>query len=353
MVQDHSGEPSKRHGAASTALLIAVLLAAGLGVAAYLWLAPSRSPHAIESGNAVSGTRAPAHDTPLTPAEREAPRVPTPMDPPAPALGENRFDGRGRIHGEVLAGKTVTFPKSWTLVIEPSPTLIGSEHAVTKRVEFQAGEREFDVGDLPLAGYRVRAEAPGLNCTDVSALLIKGSEVVFATLQFLPSGFIDGRVLARDGVPADGVDIVLESSETKVRRALKSDANGQYVFKDVTDGAYKLYFGAPETPLVPPGDILFHAPSLRFKETTLPATGVIALETRAENGSPLANVDVSGFGSMGGALRTRTDFQGRARIAWLPPGEFRLEAQTDDGRRGRVTVSVTADADADAIIHLR
>src|SRR5690349_22036166 len=62
---------------------------------------------------------------------------------------------------------------------------------------------------------------------------------------------------------------------------------------------------------------------------------------------------ISGFGSMGGAVRARTDFQGRARIAWLPPGDFRLEAQSDDGRRGRATVTVTADRDTDAVIHVR
>jgi hypothetical protein len=104
---------------------------------------------------------------------------------------------------------------------------------------------------------------------------------------------------------------------------------------------------------VPPGDILFRAPTLRFKEITLPPTGAILVETRSESGSPLSNVDVSGFGSMGGAVRVRTDFQGRARVAWLPPGDFRLEAQSDDARRGRVKVTVTANADVDAIIHVR
>ncbi len=353
MRNDHSSEPSKVRGASSTGILLAVLGSGLLVVAVFAWLSPARPPLAGDARATAPLARAPEHDAPLAEIDREGPRLPTPMDPPPPALGPNRFDGRGRIHGEVLAAKSVTYPNDWTLVIEPSPTLIGSEHAATRRIEFHAGERAFDVPDLPLAGYRVRAEAPALNCTDLSALLIKGSEVAFATLEFRPSGFIDGRVLAANGAPADGVDVVLESVETKLRREQRADAAGGYVFRDVLDGVYRLYVGRPETPLVPPGDIRFTAPSLRFKDVTLPPTGAIVLHTRAENGAPVADVEVSGFGSMGGALRARSDYLGIARLPWLPPGEYRIEGRTDDGRRGRVNVVVQADVDVDGVLHVR
>ncbi|MDZ4773901.1 MAG: carboxypeptidase-like regulatory domain-containing protein [Planctomycetota bacterium] len=360
MEKDHSSEPSSlardallRRGASSTGVLIAVVAAVALVVGAFVWLTPTRGPQVVETGRTTAPAKTTPHDAPLSVIERDAPRVPTSTEAPPAALGPQRFVGRGRIHGEVLAADGVQFPNDWSLVVEPSPTLIGSEYAITKRIEFHAGERAFDVDDLPLAGYQVRAVAPSLNCTDLSVLLVKGSEVVFGTLQFKPSGFIEGRVVSAVGTPADGVAIVLEEVATKLRRTQSADANGAFSFHDVLDGEYKLYVGSAETPLVKPGDIQFRAPSLRFKDVTLPATGTLLVETRSENGAPLSDVEVSGFGTQGGAFRVKTDFQGRARVAWLPPGDYRIEGKSDDERRGRVTLAVDADVDAVAVVHLK
>jgi hypothetical protein len=353
MVRDHSSERSKRRGAASTGLFLALLVAAALVFAVYAWLTPAKQPVARENARVTAGAQTSNHATPLAEVEREAPRQPTSMDPAPQALRPDAYEGRGRISGEVLVATGVTFPARWTLVIEPHPNLKGAEHAITKRVEFERGETTFDVPDLPLAGYRVRAEAEGLNCVHGAVNLVKGSEAVFVTLEFRPSGYIDGRVLASDGTPAEGVSVVLETKATGVRRTLTTDANGQYVFKDVLDGAYTIFFGPPETPLVPPGEILFTAPSLRFKECTLPPLGALVVEARTESGSPLSDAEVSGFGALGGALRARTDFRGLVRVAWLQPGEYRLEAVFHDGRRGRASVTVAPHADAAVIIHLR
>lgn len=330
-----------------------VVAAALLVTGAFMWLTPARETRELEKGGSGAGTNPVVHDQPLAVIERDAPRLPTPMDGPPPALGPQRFEGRGRIHGEVLAADKVVFPTEWTLLVEPSATLIGAEHAVTKRLEFRAGERAFDVGDLPLGGYQVRALTPNLNCAPVDMLLVKGSEVVFATLLFKPSGFIEGQVSSASGAPADGVLLLLENVATKLRRTLAADANGRFVFHDVLDGAYKLYVGSAEAPLVKPGDIEFRAPSLRFKDITLPPTGTLIIETRSENGATLSDVEVSGFGTQGGSFRSKTDFLGLARVAWLPPGEYRVEGRSEDERRGRVTLAVEADAESTAIVHLK
>lgn len=334
--------------------MLLALCAVALVVAAIAWFAPARESRAVPYESVRGTTPTATHDAPLERAEPEAPRVPTPMDPPAPALTAERFEGLGRIQGEVLVAEHVPFPSAWTLVLEPSPVWIGSERAVTKRLEFQAGERGFDVEHIPLAGYRVRIEAAGLNSTAENVLLVRGSESVFVTLRLSPAGFIDGRVLASDGAPADGVAVVLESRATGVRSAQSVNADGSYMFRDVLDGEYRLYVGVPESPLLPPGDVAFRAPSLRFRDLTLPPTGTLVVETRAETGASIADVEITGFGALAGSVRVRSDFSGRAVLNWLLPGEYRLEGRAEDGRKGRVNAAVVLGGEPGvAVMHLR
>ncbi|MBL8857700.1 MAG: carboxypeptidase regulatory-like domain-containing protein [Planctomycetes bacterium] len=351
MPESHSCERSKRRGAASTGLFIVIFVAAALVVATFVWLGQTRDRPAAAHSPSATSTPVVVHDSPLTVVEKP-PRATTTPAPP-PALGPNRYDGLGRIRGEIIAREGTVLPTDWTLVVEPSPTLVGSERAVRRRLEFHAGEREFEVGDLPLGGYQIRAEAAGLNCTPVDASLIKGSEDVFATVLLRPSGFIDGYVLASNGAPADGVPVVLEAADTQLRTRTHADANGKYLFTNVLDGNYKLYIGSPDSPLVPPGDILFIAPSLRFRELKLPPTGALVVYSRTETGAPVPRVSISGFGVPKGSLTAETGDNGIVRVPFLLPGEYRIEGLSDEMHRGRANATVTADVDTEVVVHLR
>ncbi len=302
------------------------------------------SAHPDRSGTEGSGGTTPAvHDGPLNEVTLP-PRVahdPNPQPTPR-AFGPEDYAGHGILRGELITEPGVAIPAAWTLVIEPHPWMSGSEHAVKKRIDFEHGERTFDVGDLPLGAYRVRAEAPKLNSTDSAVLLVKTSPNQFLTLLLQPAGMIDGRVFASDGAPAEGLEIALESKATQVRARATVGPDASFAFHDVLDGDYLLFIGAPEAPLFPPVDIAFRAPTLRIPDHTLPPTGTIDITVLDERGKPVPDVEITGSGAPKGSLRVATDPEGKAVARWLLPAAYRLEAAASDGRRAKSTVAVTA-----------
>jgi hypothetical protein len=333
-----------RRGTASNRLALFIALAVVLVGVAVLLVGRSHDARAPIAGPGASTETGPsAHDAPLAeialpprPAGDEATRR------PAREYGPSDYAGRGRVRGELVVAPGISFPAAWTLVLEPHPYMVGSEHAISKRVEFESGERTFEVDDLPLGGYRVRAEVTGVNSTESAVLLVKGSSDPFVTLELRPAGLIDGRVFAADGAPADGLEVVLEPKVTQVRARATVGPDGAFVFHGVVDGEYRLWFGAPEAPLFPPADIAFSAPTLRIPDRTLPPTGAIAITTVDERGSFLGGVEVTGSGAPKGALRVTTGTDGRTVARWLMPGTYRLDARSPDGRRAKSTIAVAA-----------
>jgi hypothetical protein len=257
-------------------------------------------------------------------------------------MGPDDYAGRGILRGELIAAPGVVLPKEWSLVIEPHPWMSGAEHAVKKRIDFVEGERTFDVGDLPLGAYRVRAQTAKLNSTDQAVLLVKSSSNQFLTLMLQPAGTVDGRVFAADRAPADGLEIALESKATQVRARTTVGPDASFAFHDVLDGEYVLFIGPPEAPLVPPVDIAFKAPTLRIADHTLPPTGSMEITTFDERGKPMPDVEITGSGAPKGSLRVATDPEGKAVARWLMPAAYRLDAVAPDGRRVKSTVAVTA-----------
>jgi hypothetical protein len=327
-----------------TALGIAVAVALGLLVLALAWALAGRRWRAdageplIPAGRAsAAAEREPGLDAPARGREASGPNA-------APAAADPaRFRGRGRIRGELLA-EGVELPRRWTLVLEPHPWLVGGERAASRRVALPDGARTFDVSDLPLGGYRVRAEAEGLNSSEEAALLVRGSADVFVSLVLRPAGLIDGFVLDSGGMPAQGLEVVLEHLATRARRAETVDGAGQYVFRDVVDGEYRLLFGATERPFEQSGDIRFRAPTLRWREVRLPPTGALRLTVRDERGTLIPDAAVSGFGTPQGVARGTTGPDGVAEIRWLWPARYHLGVQAPDGRSGQAQVVVQPDA---------
>jgi hypothetical protein len=273
------------------------------------------------------------------------------VKPPRP-FGPEDYAGRGILRGELILAPGVAFPAKWTLVLEPHPWMNGSEHAIKKRVDFENGERTFDVEDLPLGGYRVRAEAPGVNSTDSAVLLVKSSSNQFLTLRLEPAGFIDGRVFADDRAPADGLEVVLESKSTQVRTRTTVGPDATFMLRDVLDGDYWLYIGPPEAPMFPPIDIAFRAPTLRIPDHTLPPTGTLDITVSDERNQGLPDVEITGSGAPKGTLRVTTGTKGTAVARWLLPGVYRLDASAPDGRHAKSNVAVTAGEPGFVTLHL-
>lgn len=322
-------------------MMILIALAAGY------WVLTARGPLLPAPVAPASDTRAieakaPTASTELSPTTSAPTRATNPANAAATSLTSEHYHGTGRVRGEIHAGEGVTFPKTWALVFEPHPYLEGSEFAEKRRVEFQNGETSFDVQNLSRGGYRVRAEAAGLNGGEESVLLVQGSSDVYVTLEFRRAGFVDGRVFDANDAPAEGLEVVLESRSTRVRQTTRVDASGMYVFHDVLDGGYTIFFGSPSSPTLPAAEIVFQAPSLRFRDQKLGPTGTLVVSVQDERGVPVGEADITGFGNPRGSIDAHAGFDGTLRLRWLVPGQYKLEAKLGDGRRGKVTVDVPA-----------
>lgn len=248
--------------------------------------------------------------------------------------------GTGSIRGRLVVDPGVPFPERWSVVVTPSRRALGVPTAEVRRLPVDDPTGEFTVKDLPLGGYEVRVEAPGMNSRPSVALLTPVSAHPYLIVSVSPTGFIDGFVIGGNSLPAEGLLVTLEERKSKERVETRTRGDGMYRFEDVKDGEYVLYVGPPEDPLVPARELSFESPSMRFTTIELPRTVEILIHTRDNFRSRLAGVTVSGFGPSGGRFEMVSDSEGEARVESLPPGRYRLTARSDDGRRARSTIQV-------------
>jgi hypothetical protein len=263
-------------------------------------------------------------------AERSA-LAEDPGDPGLPVPRPTTGAERGVIRGNVSVGPRSEFPASWRLVVGPSMQYQGKTTGPRRTLEREGNVRDFRVDDLPLAGYAVHAEAAGFNSLPVHVLLTEGSSEVFVTLLLSPAGFLDGAVLDAEGRGVEGLTVTLENEATRARTQTVTVASGAYLFERVLDGDYTILFGPPDAPLIPPRELSFQAPSLRFPDVQLPAVGELSVVVRDRGGRTLSDVRVTGFSEDGGSFVATSDLDGRATARNLPPGTFRVFASTDDG----------------------
>jgi hypothetical protein len=347
-------------GALAGTLALLALLVAGA------WLA-LREPAPDARG--ARGAGAPAPPRPGDGAAAAAPDLERPAEtrpggaaatavPPDPARA---FDGKGVLRGEVIGARGTAVPERWTLIVEPSRMLAGRDRATTRRIEFERGERTFELTDLPLAGYSVRATAAGSNSQALDVLLVASSPAVFVTLAFAPAGFVEGRAQRADGTAAEGLAVTLERAGTGERLRAVCDVNGAWIVRDVPDGEYRVLYGTPEAPLVPPREIAFRAPSLRVTEVVLPPVGTLLLRVRDDVDALVPGAVVTGTSSAGGAFTATTDANGEARERYLVPGTWRIEARVEaasgvaelERSSGRVTFELQAGPEQECLLRIR
>lgn len=332
-------------------LLIGLLalagLALGLGV---LWIGGVDEPGGLQQQPVTPTVGSSPRGAALAPQDAESSTrahevAKTPAEIAAEFHSSEEFQGRGSIRGRVMIVEGLDFPESWAIHVGPSRSLRGRTRALSKIVEASGDSREFVVEDLPLGGYDVWVEAEGLRARRRAVLLTKGSPSPYVNLELGRMGFIDGYVYRDGGAPAEDLLISLEPIPSDVRREVRTRPDGSYRFDNVEDGEYRLHFGPAETPLSPARDLHFRAPSMRFPPTTLPATGELLIHTQDRSGAIMPNVTVTGFGTKGGLIEVQTNDEGQAWARHLPPGRYKLQAKSPDGRRARQTLDVTIESD--------
>jgi len=329
----------KRRSARASLIVLAGMVLLGL-VAAWISLREPRS----------AGSAGPtARPEPARPAVDPEPEARSGRGSTASARATDdprRFDGRGRIRG-VLEARGVDFPRTWTLVLEPDPTLVGAGRAQSRRVEFAAGETRFEVTDVPFGGYRVHAEAARSNGARVSVLLTRDATESNVTLRLAPAGFVDGSVYDDAGRPAEGLEVHVTNERSKTRSTVVVDASGLFIVRDVQDGEYEIRFGEFDAPLVTPGTFTFRAPSLRWRETRLPPTGSAVVTVRDREDRPVARVEVVGEAPPSGSLRMRTGADGSAFARFVIPGRYTVEVHDPEGQVVRGQLDVAANAQSE------
>ena len=335
-------------------LLLLIFLAAG-SVAAIAALLARREAASPPPSRAFAEDTAPASPADAGSATSGSARTPeTGTSGPPSALPDRATAASGGvIRGELLAGGGVALPDRWTLHVGPHPWLAGHDRAADRRIEFEHGETTFEVQGLPLGGYLVEAIAPGRNCLPGNVMLVHGSEDQFVTIQLSPAGFVDGGVLDSEGRPADGLEVTLESVATGERATQTTDVAGNFVFRSVRDGEYRILFGRPDSPLLPPQSLVFQAPSMRFPTRTLPPSATLVVTVVDPGLHPIAGARISGSAAGGGAVDTSTDASGSVRVRFLPPGTYRIDARTELGLRGGGAVALAGGKDGTLRIVLR
>lgn len=347
-----------RRGRASTLAILAVIAVAGLGWFGWFAARPvssSDEPRLEAShGHSTASTAGSGNSTRDAAGERTSLEAPVPggvefgrsstLPRPTPApFDESRLEGSGHIRGMVQAPAGIEFPIEWVLEVGPSSGLIGRDRAQSRRLEFHAGETEFDLPDLPLGGYMLRASSFGLASDAHHVLLAKPTETqLFVVMQLAPTAFVEGSVRFPDFVPAAGLDLYLEPRPSGARALAVADISGQFLFTDVQEGGYTLHFGRAENPVRPSIEVDVSRPSVRVPETVVPALGELIVRVSSSPGVGVLDARVEGYGDHGGRFDGVTGQDGEYRARFLPAGRITVSATLPDGRRvqGRVQLEV-------------
>lgn len=353
----HRSVAIARRGRALQLAILALIAAVGIGWFCWFAARPASSSGDVSIHNHVevrepaTGAADPAR---AEPSERAAVDGPAPggvefgrsatLPRPIPApFDDARLEGTGHIRGIVQAPAGIEFPIEWVLEVGPSSGLIGRERAQSRRLEFHAGETEFDLPDLPLGGYMLRASSFGLSTDAHHVLLAKPTETqLFVVMQLAPTAFVEGNVRFPDFVPAAGLELFLEPRPSGPRALAVTDVSGQFLFTDVHEGGYTLHFGRAENPVRPSIEVDVSRPSVRVPEAVVPALGELIVRVSSSPGVGVLDAKVEGYGDHGGRFDGVTGQDGEYRARFLPAGRITVSATLPDGRRvqGRVQLEV-------------
>ncbi len=242
------------------------------------------------------------------------------------------FDGTGQISGELFPSDSVAMPESWTLVIEPSQFAMGRETAIRKELEFPGNQTTFEVRDLPMASYRVYAQAEGQAsmALEVSLFKIEGpghrsKDHSHVMLQLQPLTGLDVFLRNVDLSPATELDLTLESTASRKRWQAQTNAAGRFSFERLPAGSYRLMVGYADQPLVPEAEIQVDLGQVATWQGTLPATYSMNLKVIDDQGRPLPEAILRGHG--GAPIAGRTDFDGMFTQRYLPQGTYRIRVE--------------------------
>jgi hypothetical protein len=348
---------SGREGSAGSAWLLALVVVMIVAGAA-TWKGLGGVEGGGEQDLAPRATAETVDRAPLLEAaeETEGPRVISGVEAgPAGAYAsmDRVYDGTGTIFGEVQVEAGVPFPETWTLTLEPSRVAEGRDKAVTRTIQSEPGQRDFQLRDLPMASYRLSVTAEGLVARPQEVALFKlagyehmpGVNVIHVTSRLVRVASVEGRVRQASGDMAVDFPVYLidRKNPNEGRMEAVTDSAGGFKFPDVSSGNWILRTGHPVHSATSPQPVLVHLQPVALDEILLPPLSSLEVETTDAYGRPFPDVELVGYlrGSGNGSFRAKTDAYGRATMRYLTPGPWRVNA-TDklEGLRCRLDVAL-------------
>ena len=355
--QGPSARRSSRDGSAGSAWLLALVLVMIVAGAA-TWKGLGGVEGGGEQDLAPRATAETVDRAPRLEAaeETEGPRVISGVEAgPAGAYAsmDRVYDGKGTIFGEVQVEAGVPYPETWTLTLEPSRVAEGRDKAVTRTIQSEPGQRDFQLRDLPMASYRLSVTAEGLVARPQEVALFKlagyehmpGVNVIHVTSRLVRVASVEGRVRQASGDMAVDFPVYLidRKNPNEGRMEAVTDSAGGFRFPDVSSGNWILRTGHPVHSATSPQPVLVHLQPVALDEILLPPLSSLEVETTDAYGRPFPDVELVGYlrGSGNGSFRAKTDAYGRATMRYLTPGPWRVNA-TDklEGLRCRLDVAL-------------
>jgi len=371
--------PSTRAGRASTFGLLCVLG----GIAAAVLLVLGTRPGAGAAADGARESVAPAARDSRTSAAGPADSVPQSQSvgvgaarleaaggpvaaggievglPAAWATFEKTFTGTGTIAVDLRSAGGAPVPAEWTLHLLPSPLAGGREHAERRTRTFTRGETSVEEVDLPMGAYRVYATAAGLCSAPQEVVLHKlaghehlpGVNWVRVGATLARASVVSGVLHDARGRGAPECAVALREVGGERVLAAITAANGAYRFAEVPPGAWALWIGEADRPLLPASRVDVAAEDVDLPLLQLPPYVELELLAVDYLERPVPDTELAGhFTTTGkGSFRGVSDALGRLRVRYLPPGPWRFEGKHEVlGLEGRLDIELALEGDGRA-----
>jgi hypothetical protein len=331
-----NGLPNPRLAGRAGGLLLVLVATLLAGLWIFTTVGPDSEWGPLSPQREATQESSQAPKTPETTAKIKSSRQP---ERRATREAASEFFGEGSLRGLLTTRDGSPAPVPFVLHVGPSNSLKGRQYAEHRSEEMDSAE--FVMKGLPLGGYDVWVNAPGMNSKRAPVLLTASAQHPYMIIKVSPTGYIDGFVANEDGRPAQDLRVELATMFSETRRVVQTRPDGSYLFEDVRDGEYSLSFGPLNQPLVPPRELRFSAPQMHFPKIVLPMAVDIQIRASDGWGANLADVSITGYARPKGRIDVISDASGHAWVRNLVPGNYRLSATHPDGRSAKSTLVVT------------
>ncbi|CNF20869.1 Drug resistance transporter EmrB/QacA subfamily [Mycobacterium tuberculosis] len=211
-------------------------------------------------------------------------------------------DGGVPVRGTVRTGDGVPVPAA-------ALTLIGVDgHQLARSITREDGRYELPT---PGAGSYVLIAATGGHEPQAATLVVGGKPVEF-DLMLACNGGLAGTVRSGDGTPIAGAMVVVTDVRGDVVGTVRTDDDGNYLFKDITSGTYTLAVSAAaHRPVALPVDVVGNGQSRQ--DVQMPPGARVRGTIRTEAGEPVAEARVTLVDAAGNVV---------AMVITGPDGEY-------------------------------